>query len=293
MPRPLLALLSLLALAIPGALVAACGSDDIDPASVAEAAETTRGEGSARIRYEIKASGMGLPSEVALDGEGVTALDSSEMDLTLDLGPVLALAGQEGDGETRLVVSGGRIFLDPPAVDGLELPGGDRWVGVEFARVLDAAGIEADAIGAVMTVTPEASLGALEAAGKIEEVGEEEIDGVTTTHFRGEVRTSDYIETLPQERREAARKALDELFEKADIDDEPGAMDVWVDDEGRVRRIRQGDSVPPAEGVPGGKAVVEMTYSDFGTELDVEPPAQGDTFDATGLAVDAIEQGAP
>lgn len=293
MPRPLLALLSLLALVVPGAFVAACGSEDIDPASVAEAAETTRDEGSARIRYEITASGMGLPSEITLGGEGVTALDSSEMDLTLDLGPLLAMAGQEADGKTQLVVSGGRIFVDPPAVEGLELPGGEQWVGLEFARVLEAAGIEADAVGAVMTVTPDASLGALEAAGKIEEVGEEEVDGVTTTHFRGEVRTSDYIETLPEERREAARKALEELFEKAEIDDEPGAMDVWVDEEGRVRRIRQGDTVPPSDGLPGGKALVEMTYSDFGAELDVQAPPKGDVFDATGFAASAIEQGTP
>ena len=292
MPRHLRALLSLLAVLALGSVVAACGSDDIDPASVAEAAETTRAEGSARIRYEITASGMGLPSKMRIGGEGVTALDSTEMDLTFHLGDVMAMFGELGDGQTRLVVDGGKLFVDPPSL-GQALPGDKQWVRLDMSPVIQAAGVDPDALAAVMTVTPEASLGALEAAGGLKEVGQEDVGGVSTTHFRGEVRTSDYVDTLPADRRDAARRALDELYEKANIEDEPAPMDVWVDEEGRVRRIRQSSKIPAGQGAPAGESVVDMTYSEYGIDAAVEAPPAGDTFDATSVAADAAGRLAP
>ena len=291
MPRHLLALLSLLAVLAVG--VSACGADDVDPASVAEAAETTRDEGSARVQYDMKVSGLGLPMEFALKGEGVTSLDSGEMDLTFDLSSLLEMAGASGDGATRVLAEGGRLYVKPPPVEGLDLPGGKAWVGVDLGRVADAAGIDPEALGTFMTITPEASLDALQAAGKLEEVGEEEIDGETTTHFKGEVKGKDLIAALPADQRDEAQRSLDQLLAQSGQKDVATPMDVWVDEEGRVRRMRQVTKTPASQGVPAGEVAVSLTYSDFGAELDVEPPAEGDTYDATGVAAKAVEQGTP
>lgn len=292
-PRHLLALLSLLAVVAFGATAAACGADDVDPASVAEAAETTRGEGSARVRYDMKVSGLGLPSELALTGEGVTALDSTEMDLTFDLSSVLELAGASGDGATRILAAGGRLYVDPPAVEGLDLPGGKRWVGVDLARVVEAAGLDPEALGTFLTVTPQASLDALQAAGKLEEVGEEEVGGVATTRFKGEVAGKDLIAALPADQRDEAQKSLDELLAQSGQTDVATPVDVWVDEEGRVRRMRQVAKIPASKGVPAAQVTVSLAYSDFGTELDVQAPAEGETFDATGPAADALKGARP
>lgn len=295
LPRRLLQLPSLVLVVVLSAVATGCGSGDLDPDSVAEAAETTRQEGTARVRYEIDVSGMELLDDVAIDGEGVTALDSTSMDLTFDVSTLLSASGidpfgQADDTEARMIVADGQMFLDPPTVEGADLPGDDRWVGVDLARLFDAAGINPDGLAALMTVTPEASLAALEVAGGMKTVGEEEVDGVTTTHFRGAIRTEDYIETLPPERRGAARRALVELLEASDTKDTPSPMEVWVDGEGRVRRIRCEAVVPASKGVPSGHSAVDMTYSDFGTDARIAAPPAHDTFDATELVAGEIRK---
>jgi hypothetical protein len=86
------ALLALL-LAVFG--LAACGSDDAPapggPDAVARAAATTAKAGTAATRITVEARGFGLPKPLALTGSGVTALDSSELDVTFDLDPVVQL----------------------------------------------------------------------------------------------------------------------------------------------------------------------------------------------------------
>ena len=293
MPRQLLALLSLLAVLALGVTASACGAGDVDPASVAQAAETTRDEGSARVQYDMKVSGLGLPSEFGLAGKGVTALDSAEMDVTFDVSSLLEMAGAGGDGAVRLVAEGGQLYVKPPSLEGLDLPGGKAWVGVDLARVTEAAGIDPEALSAFMTITPQASLDALQAAGKLEEVGEEEVGAVSTTRFKGEVRGKDLIAALPADRRDEAQRSLDQLLAQSGQKDVATPMDVWVDEEGRVRRMRQAAKTPASQGVPAGEVTVSLTYSDFGAEVDVQPPAEGDVFDATSAASNVIAQQKP
>ena len=280
MRKPLSTVLALAALAATP-LAAGCGADDLKPGAVAEAAQATREARTARVRMSVTMSGFGVPVPLTVKGRGTSALDSARMDLTFDLGPLLGLGGVEGDGATRMVVLGKDVYVRPPAVEGVDLPSGAEWVGVDLARTLAAMGIDAEGFGALVNADPGAQLRALTSAKGMEEVGEEELGGVPTTHFRGTVRARDLVAELPAERRRRAQEALDDLLAGTPGGDAPQAVDVWVDDDQRIRRMRQRVAAPAQEGVPAGRADVTVDYGGFGTPLTAKAPPDGEVFDAT------------
>jgi hypothetical protein len=62
-------------------------------------------------------------------------------------------------------------------------------------------------------------------------------------------------------------------------------MDVWIDDDERVRRMEWRQSV--AKGLEPATFVAE--YVRFGVPVDIDIPDDDEVFDATDLAVQEIE----
>jgi hypothetical protein len=157
-------------------------------------------------------------------------------------------------------------------------------------------GIDAAGPGELMRITPEQQVAALEAAGSVKTVGEEEIDGVKTAHLRGTVKLSDYLKALPAERRERAQTAIDELGKLPGGDgqdfDKPTPVDMWVDEDELVRRIVSKTSLPAQNGVPAGNYELTMDMKDFGTKLELSKPAAGDVWDATDTISQALKSAA-
>jgi hypothetical protein len=287
---------ALAAAALAAVPAAGCGADDVSPqTAVARAATATQAADTARVAVELAVQAGGLPVPITVRGAGVTSTRGTpRLDVTFDLTPLLRLAGGRGDGRTRLLAPGGAtVYLDPPAVEGLRLPGDRRWVSLDLARAARAAGLEPAGLAALLRVDPATQLEGLRAAGAIERVGEEEVGGAPTTHFRGEVRLRDLVRALPADRRRAAERAIAALARvtgEAALD-EPVPTELWVDDEGLVRRMRQSTELPGQDGRRGGKVEVSYVLSDFGTPLRARAPARGEVFDATGLATRAIREG--
>jgi hypothetical protein len=286
-------LLSLTAALLAAGALSGCGAGDADPASVASAAEVTRKAQSARVDLRVSATGFGLPGGVTITGDGTTSLDSAEMDLDVDLAPALRLAGVDGDGPAKLVVRDGDVYVDPPRVDGVRLPGGASWLKVDLAKVVRAAGADPQALGEIATVDPATQLDVLRSAKGVEELGSERVAGVETTHLRGEVRLSDYAATLPAERRARALEAIEQLSSSpAGTDaDAPTPFDVWVDADDRIRRMTQTGKVPGQPGVPAGTFDITLELSDFGARLAGDAPARGDVYDASDLITRAAAAG--
>jgi hypothetical protein len=279
--RKLLSTFSAVAILAILPLAAGCGADDLSPEAVADAAEATQQEGSAKVDMTVSVSGFGLPVPLSIEGKGTSALDAPRLDVTFDLGPILGLAGQSGDGATRVVALGKDVYVRPPAVEGLDLPSGARWVGLDLAETVRALGVDPEGIGALFNADPAAQLDAVTSAKGVEKVGEETIDGVETTHFRGEVRLKDLVAALPPERRAKAQQAIDQLLAGVPGGDAPQPIEIWIDDENRIRRMKQQAKVPAQQGLPEGRADVIVDYSDFGVPLDVQAPPDDETFDAT------------
>jgi hypothetical protein len=218
------------------------------------------------------------------------------MDLTFDFGTLLALAGAAGDGKTRVLLDGSDVYVDPPALENLKLPGGARWVTADLGRLLEGLGIDASGFGELFRISPDQQLAALEAAGSVKEVGREKIDGVDTVHLRGTVKPSDYVKGLPADRRAAAEKALKELDKLPGAEgrsfDQATPVDMWIGEDKLLRRMVQKTTIPAQQGVPATKVDITLDFSDYGTKLDIAAPPRDDVYDATKALEQGLEQGA-
>jgi hypothetical protein len=294
--RPLALIAALVALVPAGAVAAGCGSDDLTSVSAAEAAASTSAAETARTSMTMKMSGMSLPLPMTVKAEGVTSMSEPKMDLVFDFGQLMQLAGAGDDGKVRVLLDQGEMFVDPPAIDGLELPGGAQWITADLGEALAAMGIDAAGFSELMRISPEQQVAALKAAGSVKTVGEEKIAGVRTTHMRGTVKLADYLQALPADRRERAEKALKELDKLPGADgqslDRPTPLDMWVDEDKLVRRMTSKSTIPAQNGVPEGRYEMTMDFTDFGTELNVDPPPSGDVWDATDEISRVLEQAA-
>ena len=295
MPR-LITLLAALAALAPAAVAASgCGSDDLPSVTPAEAAASTRDAETARMTMSMKMSGLGLPIPMSFKGNGVTSLSGTpRMDFTADFSSVLAMLGAGGDGKTRFVLDGKRILVDPPAIPGVQLPGGAQWVTADLAKALKAMGVDASGFGELMRLSPAQQLAAVQAAGSVKKVGEEEIDGVRTTHYKGSVRLSDYVKALPADRRARVQKAIRELDKlgggsSADSLNKPTPTEMWIDEEKRLRRMRSSSTIPAQKGVAAGRVEMTMDLSDFGTKLELPNPTGTQVWDATDALTKVVK----
>lgn len=297
MTRRPFALIAALAALVPATVVAAgCGSDELHSVSAAEAAASTSAAKTARVAMTMKVSGMALPLPMTVKAKGVSSMSEPRMDITMDFGQLLQLAGAGSDGKVRMLLDGGDLFVDPPAIEGLDLPGGATWITADLAKALKAMGIDATGFSELMRISPEQQIAALEAAGSVKTLGTEKVDGVKTTHLRGTVKASDYLQALPADRRKRAERALESLKKlpggEAQDFDAPTPVDMWIDKDDLVRRMTSKATLPAQNGAPGGRYEMTMSFTDFGTKLDIRKPAADDVWDATDEIVNTLRSAA-
>ena len=160
----------------------------------------------------------------------------------------------------------------------LPTPGGTagRW------QKVDASALTSGATGGLPSSTnPLDSFEQLRSVdADIEDLGEEEVRGTRTTHFRTRLDMEKVLATLPAERRPKPGSQEAELFSSmADV-----PVDVWLDDEDRPRRQRMTFSIPAD--AASGRAALDLTMQietfDFGKAVTIDlPPA--DQVDDNGF----------
>jgi hypothetical protein len=171
-----------------------------------------------------------------------------------------------------------------PALLG-DLPGGKEWLKLDLSEALSGQGVDLGQLAQVSQSNPTDSLRQLAAVSdELDEVGEEEVGGVPTTHYEASVDLNRYPDVVPEEQRAATEESVANLIELTGTKTIP--VEVWVDDEGLVRRLSQSYSYEtPDTGEVSQSQTIE--FSDFGVEVDVQPPPAKDVFDATDLAAQA------
>jgi hypothetical protein len=271
-----------------GLLLPACGGggDSVSAAPVAEAASKTTEAGSYRMEFTMTMEAEG--QSFTMRGDGVFGHSPARGRMTVDPGKLDELSGGMGGTDRLEFVFDGLVYYMRIPEGLTPLAGaGDKWLKID----LEKAGGETGGV----------DLGALQQANQnpaqlmqflrgtsddIEELGEEQVRGIETTHYRATVdldaaaeRTTE-IGELSDEMREQVRVEIERMKKQTGLETLP--VDVWLDEDDLVRRIRM-DFTFPLEGEEVGvEATVDLF--DFGVDVDVAPPPAGQTVDITEFA---------
>jgi hypothetical protein len=253
----LAALLTVLALALTG-----CGGADAQQL-LDGAVEALEEAGTSSFRMTVETIGAESTPFVA---EGAQDLTTGALRMAIDLG--------EASTQTETLLLGTEVFIRSPLFE-IFTGDGSTWVRVDLEAGAEEQGFEAGALVGDQT-GPAALLAQLDGASDdLEELGTEEIRGARTTHMRVLVDTGAAIEQADPAVREQLR-----AYAEASGLPESYPMELWIGDDGLVRRIRTVLDVPGRAGQEDG--VTQQTtleLFDFGVNVDLDPPLPEETVD--------------
>jgi hypothetical protein len=145
------------------------------------------------------------------------------------------------------------------------------WASVDLGRMGGLTGTDLAQLGS--SNEPTSGLELLTGAEDVEQVGHDEVGGAATTHYRATVDLRKAVEEAGAVTDRAQFEQFAELLGDGRVD-----VDVWLDAEDRVRRMRY-EQPMPGDDAPSATVTVEL--SDFGTKEQVEVPAPADVTDVT------------
>lgn len=174
----------------------------------------------------------------------------------------------------RLAFAGDTIY----AVRVARGPSGRAWVALDLSKVR-RVGDELVAVG-FPTIGPIVLLDLLRGAlaGSVERVGTEKVGGTSTTHYRVNLDREKAFRDLPDDE----RRTLDRAFGAMGAPGPVYPSEVWLDDEGRPRRmiVRITQRV---DRVTAFELAIGLELFDYGTRRSVTVPGSDETARVQGL----------
>jgi hypothetical protein len=233
--------------------------------AVRSAYDKTAEEDTARVKLRVRTSAQGA-SQTA-NGQGAVDLDDGDSVMTL------TVQGQQI--EQRVVDQ--VLYQKMPKG---QTPGGKPWIKIDLGKVAAQQGTGDQS----MSDPAQSAAYAKAITDKdVTKKGTATVNGVQTTHYRVSVDVAE----LPNG--DTLRKQVGPTL----------PMDVWLDDEGRMRRQQMDMTVKAPEATQRSSADASsapekvtvrtvMDFTDFGTEVEADEPPAGQVTDMTGKA---LEQG--
>ncbi len=280
-------LLGLLAVIAPIPVIAGCGSDDVlSTEAVAQAADRTTAKGGVRVAIDQTVSLPGQ-SSIAMTGTGVVDSKAKRGHIVLELPNVPGRPNDIGsDTSQEVIFENLTMYMRSPAFAN-NLPRGKHWLKVDLAKAGKAAGIDLSAL-AQQGQDPSQALRYLKAAsGDVKRIGEADVRGVSTTHYKATIDFSRYPDVVAATDRAAVRRTISQIIKLSGSDTAP--MEVWIAKDGVVRRIKQTIRTLLAPGVRGS-IEQQIDLFDFGTPVKVSLPPRDETQDATDLAASGVRE---
>lgn len=256
------------------------GCDGQDPQALLDGAgEALEAAGTSRFTMQVETVGDEAGTFAA---EGAQDLETGALRMAIDLGDEATAT------ETLLLDT--EVFIRSPL---FALFTGDEstWVRIDLEETAERQGLDAEALLGEQT-GPAALLAQLEgASGDLEEIGTEEIRGVETTHLRVTVDTAAAIEQADP----SVREQLRSYAEATGLPDSY-PMELWIGEDGLVRRIRTVLDVAGADGAAGVTQQTTLELFDFGVDVDLDPPLREQTLELADLiedleTIEQLEQG--
>lgn len=235
--------------------------------AVLQAGQKTQALRSARISFTAEITG-GLTSGT-VTGDG--ALSGGRGRMSMDLS---GITNGRVVGRMDMVFDGPLLYVKPPQEIAQSLPLARSWVKLDLARLGEQQGVDfAQLFRQLSGVDPTKSLDLLRASGTdFQRVGEEEVRGDETTHYRGTVDLDKVAQELGGELGASYRRII-ELGAASRV-----PVDVWIDGRGLIRRLRYEQTLPG-----GSSTQLTEEFYDFGADVEIELPAANEVVDFTEL----------
>jgi hypothetical protein len=227
------------------------------------------------VSATIKGASGPLANGITIDG----GYDFDNRRAEMEIDP--SKFGVPGVGKIEAIAdysSGLIMYMKFPSQMAAEL-GNKPWVKMDVGALLKEAGLDVN-LGSLtqgQSNDPTQGLSMVRGADSVVAVGNEEVRGTPTTHYRATVNLDRAIAEAPAD----VRPTLTQLASLYTVRTFP--VDVWIDNDGRVNRYQQTidpSTIHTPAGVSAGAnpfaGPVTMTYDlyDFGSEVDVKiPPA--------------------
>lgn len=269
-------------------------------ATVVQAAERTAAQVTGRfmMRTHVVPPGGKATEAIDLASEGTYDRASGRLRSTVDLSHLLGRAAASAEpfaGPVDTIKDGPRVYLRAEVFTKV-LPQHRRWVVVDTTRINPASGlaVTGEIDGTVMD--PASFLEALRGMGEdTHAVGEEDIDGAATIHYRGTVSLDRAISQLAPPEQDRLRQGFTGLGLVGDHLLLP--MDVWVDRQGDVRRVAttldiMATTTPgstPAAAPATSPVAIAIDFRDLGGPVAIAVPSPGETSDITDLVNSALD----
>jgi hypothetical protein len=245
---------------------------------VADAADKTADAGTSRAIFMIEMSGLAA-EPITMTGEGVFDSAGRRGRLTFDMSDLGGASGQDL-GEAEMIFDDLVVYMRWPFLQEVN-PSAKEWLRFDLEALGERQGFDLGQLSQLQQSDPSQALVYLRAANEVEAVGEEDVRGVGTTHYTMTVELAKVAEAAPPEQRAQVQASIDEIISKSGVRE--AKTDVWIDDEGLVRRQRiEYQNFRFAPGQEGDMAMT-MELFDFGVEVDVTPPPEDEVTDITDL----------
>ena len=263
----------------------------IDPVSAA----VTKSEDAGGAKFALTVTATPPTGQaVTVDANGV--FDGQSADVTTDLSGALAAAGApsgtSGQIEIRYLQENGDpvIYANAPALSAM-IPGGATWVRLDLETLGKSFGVDLSQFLGQSAQNPSDALSLLESIGSVDKVGTETIDGVSTTHYTADIDATKVADQAASQIGGALGQRIQSAVSNASATPAPIPVDVWIGDDGLVRRV-----VLDLSGTHDGQTGslhLQLDISDYGTPVNVTAPPSSDVFDATSLVSNLASNASP
>ncbi len=287
--RRLFLLLLLPATGLIAAVLLWGGGSGTDSA-LADAVEATTRASGARVSMRMSFGASGEVKGGTIVTEGTMDLAGRRMQMELDMASILDGAGLSDTerseltrlgpgamrGELRMV--GSVMYMRLGMLASLA-PEAKPWIEIDLEQAAAELGFD---LGQLSDFNdPTKFLEFLRAGGDVEAIGADTVRGTRTTRYRARIDVGDVTDealaAVPEDQRAGVRKAMKKFVELLDTDEFP--VDVWVDDEDLVRRVRMGFAL--AENAQ--RFTVDMELYDYGIQVDISAPPRSQVMDLADL----------
>lgn len=256
--------------------VSGCGGDTLSFDPVAQAASTTAGSTSARVAFNatITVDGVG---GLAFSGAGLYdgKAHSGALNMRFAL-PADARAQLGGVDPTMQMIMDGRhgfvVYMRSPLFRTL---GGDKWMKLDLDRLAKRQGVDLSSVMDANQADPSQSLQMLAASTDAHPIGYDHVRGVFTTHYTLRLDLAKLARGNKQ-----LRKTLEQARELTGVTSFPA--EAWIDDQGRVRRMKVDMSFNAPTGGAFSMSLTEDLYA-FGVKANIVPPPASEVVDAASV----------